>query len=111
MKTKLLNQNIKEKNITSVARHANGLLKRIQNNSLSEKVHKVQILTTPGCGGCETVKKMLDGMKVKYEIIDVIKNPEILKKYPIMAAPGIVIDGKLKFVGVPKEKELREELK
>lgn len=71
---------------------------------------KVQILTTPGCSGCATVEGMLDRMKVKYEIIDVTKIPAILQKYPIMAAPGIVINGKLEFTGVPSEKELKKRL-
>lgn len=30
---------------------------------------------------------------------DVTKNPEILQKYPIMAAPCVVINGKLEFAG------------
>lgn len=71
---------------------------------------KVQILTTPGCGSCVRVEKMLDEMKVKYEVIDITKNPKILEKYQIMTAPGIVIDGKLEFTGVPSEQELKERL-
>ena len=71
----------------------------------------VQILTTPSCSGCITVEKMLDRIGVKYELIDVTKNPEILQKYPIMTAPGIVINGKLEFVGVPKEQELTEKIR
>lgn len=72
---------------------------------------KVQILTTPGCTSCAKVEKMLDEMEVKYEIIDITKNPKILEKYQVMSAPGIVIDGKLEFSGVPKEEELRKKLR
>lgn len=71
---------------------------------------QVQILSTPDCAGCAVVEKMLDDMGVKYEIIDVTKTPEILEKYPIYTAPGIVIDGKLEFTGVPKKQELAEKL-
>lgn len=71
---------------------------------------KVQILTTPNCSSCAVVEKMLDKMDVKYELIDITKNPEILQKYPIMAAPGVVINDKLEFVGVPKEQELAKKL-
>lgn len=71
---------------------------------------KVQILTTPGCSGCATVERMLDEMKVGYEVIDVTKNPDILQKYPIMTAPGIVINGKLEFTGVPSMEELKNRL-
>lgn len=71
---------------------------------------KVQILTTPYCSSCEAVEKMLDKMGVKYELIDITRTPEILQKYPIMAAPGVVIDYKLEFVGVPKEQELAKKI-
>ena len=71
---------------------------------------KVQILTTPGCSSCAKVEKMLDEMKIKYEVIDITKNPEILQKYQIMVAPGIVIDGKLFSVGKPDEEKLKKKL-
>jgi len=59
---------------------------------------KVEILTTPDCSNCSVV-------------IDVTKKPEYLKKYPIFTAPGVVINGKLEFTGVPKKEELLEKLK
>lgn len=71
---------------------------------------KVRILSTPGCSSCAAVEKMLDEMGVKYEVVDITKNPGILKKYPIMAAPGVVINGKLEFTGVPDREELRKKL-
>lgn len=72
---------------------------------------KVQILTTPGCSGCAQVERMLDEMKVKYKIIDITKNPKILQKYQVLSAPGIVINGKLEFQGVPSKEELKRKLK
>ncbi len=72
---------------------------------------KVLILTTPGCGGCARVEKMLDQMNVKYDVVDITKSPDILQKYPVMSAPGIVISGRLVFTGVPKESELRKAVK
>ncbi|KCZ73030.1 glutaredoxin-like protein [Candidatus Methanoperedens nitroreducens] len=71
----------------------------------------VQILTTPSCTSCAIVERMLDKMGIKYELIDITKNPEVLQKYPIMAAPGVVINGKLEFVGVPKEQELAKKVR
>jgi len=64
---------------------------------------KVQILTTPDCGNCSVVERMLDEMNIPYEVIDVTERPEYLQKYPIFTAPGVVIDGKLEFTGVPKK--------
>ena len=54
---------------------------------------------------------MLDEMKVKYQIIDITKNPKILERYQVMSAPGIVIDEKLEFTGVPSKDELKKKLK
>lgn len=71
---------------------------------------KVEILTTPGCSNCSVVDKMLDEMKIPYEVIDVTEKPEYLEKYPIYIAPGIVINDKLEFTGVPKKQELAEKL-
>lgn len=72
---------------------------------------KVEILTTPDCANCSVVEKMLDQMGAPYEIIDITENPEYLQKYPIYTAPGVVIDGKLEFTGVPKKEKLAEKLK
>ncbi len=72
---------------------------------------KIEILTTPGCSNCSVVEKMLDEMKVSYEVIDVTEKPEYLEKYPIFTAPGIVINEKLEFTGVPKKEKLIEKIK
>ncbi len=72
---------------------------------------KVEILTTPDCSNCSVVEKMLDEMGVSYDVIDVTEKPEYLQKYPIFTAPGVVIDGKLEFTGIPKKEELIEKLK
>ena len=72
--------------------------------------HKIEILTTPSCGNCKVVETMLDEMDITYEIIDVTEKPEYLEKYPIYTAPGIVIDDKLEFTGIPKKEELLEKL-
>lgn len=71
---------------------------------------KIEILTTPGCSNCSVVEKMLDEMRVSYDVIDVTKKPEYLQKYPIYTAPGVVINGKLEFIGVPKKQKLIEKI-
>jgi len=74
-------------------------------------IMKVEILTTPDCANCSVVEKMLDEMKIPYELIDVTEKPEYLEKYPIFTAPGIVINGKLEFTGIPKKEKLIEKLR
>lgn len=75
----------------------------------------LEILTTPGCSHCgkakELIKKIkLDFPNLKVKEIDIIQHPEVVQKYQIFSSPGIVINGKLEFVGVPNEEELRKKL-
>ena len=66
----------------------------------------VLVLTTPECSNCNVLEKMLDKLGIKYDLVDVTEKPEYLEKYPIFTAPGLVIDGKLEFTGVPKKEDL-----
>ena len=71
---------------------------------------KVEILTTPDCSNCSILEKMLDEMNISYDIVDVTEKPEYFQKYSIFTAPGVVIDGKLEFTGIPSRKKLFEKL-
>lgn len=75
---------------------------------------KVLILSTSGCAPCAAAKEMLARISketpIEVEEINVMGRPDLLEKYRFMAMPGIVIDGKLEFSGVPSEKELRERI-
>ena len=95
-------------NIDSAVLVADGHLKTIQSNL--QMSPKIEILTTPSCGNCKVVENILDELNMSYDIIDVTERPDYLKKYPIFIAPGIVIDGKLEFTGVPKKQELLEKI-
>ena len=68
--------------------------------------HKVEILTTPSCENCKVVEKMLEGLGISFKVIDVTEKPDYLKKYSIFTAPGVVINEKLEFTGIPNKKEL-----
>ncbi len=78
---------------------------------------KIEILTTPGCVHCAEAKRLIDKLKkdlpdLEVETIDVAEQPEVAQKYMLMSAPGIVIDGKLEYMGgVPKEDELRKKIR
>ncbi len=69
---------------------------------------KVEVLTTPGCSNCKVLEKMLDNLGISYDLIDVTEKSEYLEKYPIFTAPGLVIDGKLEFMGIPKIEDLKK---
>lgn len=42
--------------------------------------------------------------------VDITDRPDVAVKYRVMSTPAIAINGKLEFVGVPKEEELRRRL-
>ena len=69
---------------------------------------KVEILTTPGCSNCKILEKMLDELGVSYDLIDVTEKPDYLEKYPIFTAPGLVVNKKLEFTGIPKKDNLKK---
>ena len=68
---------------------------------------KVEVLTTPGCSNCIVLEKMLEQLGIKYDLIDVTEKPEYLEKYQIFTAPGLVINEKLEFIGIPKKEDLK----
>jgi len=72
---------------------------------------KVQILTTPDCSSCSIAEKMFNDLGIAFEVIDVTVHPEYLQKYPIFTAPGIVINGKLEFTGIPKKEKILDLIK
>jgi hypothetical protein len=41
------------------------------------------------------------------EEVDITERPEVAVKYRAMSTPAVAINGKLEFVGVPKEEQLR----
>ncbi len=69
---------------------------------------KVEVLTTPDCSNCKVLEKMLDNLGISYDLIDVTEKSEYLEKYPIFTAPGLVIDRKLEFTGIPKKEDLKK---
>lgn len=44
------------------------------------------------------------------EEVDVTQRPEVAVKYLVMSTPAIAINGRVEFVGIPKEEELRRRL-
>ena len=79
-------------------------------------VKNVQILKTPGCSAYDKetaiIKKIKKEEKLTFKIeeIDIIQHPEMLQKYQLLTSPGIVIDGKLAFTGMPSESKLKQKL-
>lgn len=75
----------------------------------------IEVLTAHGCGKCakagELIRSIIRNQKnVEFREIDITKQPEILQKYQIFSTPGIVMNGKLEFRGLPKEKELKAKI-
>ena len=44
-----------------------------------------------------------ESLEIRLVEVDITQHPEIAVKYQIMATPAIAINGRLEFMGVPKE--------
>ncbi len=80
---------------------------------------RVEVLTSPNCTYCTVLKmrvnKVVEELKAKkidvaVKEVDVLKQPEIRLKYEITSAPALVINGKLIFIGLPREDEIRHRI-
>lgn len=75
----------------------------------------IEFITMPGCVQCAKAKTVIKRVKpdfpdMRVTYLDATEHPEVLQKYKIMSAPGIVIDGELAFTGGLSEAALRERL-
>lgn len=73
-------------------------------------------ITVPNCAQCAKAKHVIEKVQpdfpeLKVEYLDVTVHPEILQKYRVLSAPGIVINGKLEYTGGLDETAFREHLK
>jgi small redox-active disulfide protein 1 len=76
---------------------------------------KLEVFTSPTCPYCPMVVDLVERLKkdMDIEIVyeDIMKDRKKAVELGLMAVPAITINGKIKFIGVPEEKELREEIK
>lgn len=78
---------------------------------------EVILITTQTCPFCPLAKKFWEELKkeidFKLEVIDAFsqRGQELVKKFDIRAVPTTIIDGEVKFVGIPKKEEALEALK
>ena len=74
----------------------------------------IEMFTSPGCANCPAVKKMLKELTselkgdITLEEVDITAEPSRAAQYGVMSVPAVVINGILKFVGVPKLEELKK---
>ena len=74
---------------------------------------KIEILSMGECLHCSKCKELIKRIKKKFpslkvKEVDIAKSPDVLHKYNLMSIPAVVIDGKLKFLGIPSEGELKK---
>ncbi|MBI2545510.1 MAG: thioredoxin family protein [Candidatus Aenigmarchaeota archaeon] len=68
---------------------------------------KVQLVYTKSCVYCPAAKSLFKDLKkqhkFEYEEVDAMspEGQKLVSKYMIMAVPTIIVDGKVKFTGVP----------
>ncbi|MCH7730243.1 thioredoxin family protein [Patescibacteria group bacterium] len=77
----------------------------------------VQLVKTEHCSHCGQVKDLLEKLApefpdMKVQEISMIEEEgmKLVQKYGIMSSPGVIINGKLAFVGGASESQLRNKL-
>ena len=76
----------------------------------------IEIFVAPeGCPSCGKAGKLVrqvapDYSGVEVREIHILEAPDRVVDYGIFSTPFIVIDGKVEFVGVPREADLRKRL-
>lgn len=77
-------------------------------------MHKVTVVTTKSCPYCPSAKKLWQDLKkthkFEYEEVDAMseKGQDLVGRFGIMSVPTTIIDGKVKFTGVPDKKKAVE---
>ena len=77
----------------------------------------IEIFVAPdGCPSCGKAQRLVqqivpDYPGVEVREIHILDAPDRVVEYGVFSTPFIVIDGKVAFVGVPKETALRDRLK
>lgn len=75
---------------------------------------KVQLVYTKQCVYCPTAKALFKDLKktnkFDYEEIDAMspEGQKLVAKYSIMSVPSIIVDGKMKWVGIPQKDKVLE---
>jgi len=72
-------------------------------------------ITVPNCAQCAKAKQVIERVRpdfpaLKVEYIDVTLHPEILQRYRVLSAPGIVLNGELEYSGGLDEAAFRARL-
>ena len=76
----------------------------------------IEIFVAPeGCPSCGKAQRLVgeiarDYPGVEVREIHILDAPDRVVAYGVFSTPFIVIDGKVEFVGVPKESDLRDRL-
>ena len=76
----------------------------------------IEIFVAPeGCSSCGKAQRLVgeiarDYPGVEVRQVHILDAPDRVVEYGVFSTPFIVIDGKVEFVGVPKERDLRQRL-
>lgn len=76
----------------------------------------VTLVYSTTCGACPAAKELWKGLRVKhsfsYREVDILSpdGQELVKRYDFRATPVSIVDGKLKFIGVPSRESAEKAL-
>jgi len=76
----------------------------------------VTVVYSQTCGACPAAKDLWKGLRVKYSFgyreVDILSpdGQELAERHAIRATPATIVDGRLKFIGVPSRESAEKAL-
>jgi protein-disulfide isomerase len=76
----------------------------------------VTLVYSQTCGACPAAKEVWKGLRIKhnfsYREVDILSpdGQELADRHAIRATPASIVDGKLKFIGVPSRESAEKAL-
>jgi thioredoxin len=80
------------------------------------RMANVTVIYSQTCGACPAAKDLWKGLRVKYSFgyreVDILSpdGQELAERHSIRATPATLIDGRLKFIGVPSRESAEKAL-
>jgi len=69
--------------------------------------YKVMLVTTEQCPNCVTVQALMNDANIQYDILEVSKNPDVVKHYSVRSAPTLIVQNGSSYDTYANESNIR----
>jgi len=69
--------------------------------------YKIMLVTTEQCPNCVTVQALMNDANIQYDILEVSKNPDVVKLYSVRSAPTLIVQNGSSYDTYANESNIR----